>query len=278
MTGDVDETVMRFAVAPASGSEGFTVLRGYARPYSGPAPITTVNSTINNITGSAGETTVINNAFKNTLLVIDSDFDTFITISNNTGVEATDWVNGDFFSVLQLGDGKVEIRIESGGTITPSPGFTNFTRGKGSIVSVTNYNASINKWASSGDLQQATVEALSEHFMFVVSDETTALTTGVSKFKMRMPYALSLTDVRASLTTAQASGSVFTVDILVNGTSILSTKITIDNTKLSSHSSVNQPVVATPILADDDEVRVDITQIGTSGATGLKVYLLGLRA
>ena len=66
------------------------------------------------------------------------------------------------------------------------------------------------------------------------SDETTALTTGTAKVTFRMPYAMTVTAVRASLSTAQASGSIFTVDINESGTSILSTKLTIDNTEKTS--------------------------------------------
>jgi hypothetical protein len=48
---------------------------------------------------------------------------------------------------------------------------------------------------------------------FAVSDETTALTTGTNKITFRMPYGMNLTEVRASLVTAQTSGTIFTVDI-----------------------------------------------------------------
>lgn len=107
------------------------------------------------------------------------------------------------------------------------------------------------------------------------SDETTALTTGTAKITFRMPYAMTLTAVRASLTTAQASGSIFTVDINEGGTSILSTKLTIDNTELTSTTAATPAVLSDAALADDAQITVDIDQIGTSGATGLKVYLIG---
>jgi hypothetical protein len=43
------------------------------------------------------------------------------------------------------------------------------------------------------------------------SDETTALTTGTAKVTFRMPYAMTVTAVRASLSTAQASGSILSL-------------------------------------------------------------------
>jgi hypothetical protein len=107
------------------------------------------------------------------------------------------------------------------------------------------------------------------------SDETTALTTGTGKITFRMPHAMTVTGVRASLTTAQASGSIFTVDINEAGTSILSTKLTIDNTEKTSTTAATAAVVSDTALADDAEITVDIDQIGDGTAKGLKVYLIG---
>ena len=109
------------------------------------------------------------------------------------------------------------------------------------------------------------------------SDETTALTVGAAKVTFRMPYAMVVTQVRASLTTAQASGSIFTVDINESSVSILSTKLTIDNTEKTSVTAATPPVISDPTLADDAEITIDIDQIGTSGATGLKILIKGTR-
>jgi hypothetical protein len=107
------------------------------------------------------------------------------------------------------------------------------------------------------------------------SDESTALTTGTAKITFRMPRSVTLSSVRASLTTAQASGSIFTVDINEGGTSILSTKLTIDNTEKTSTTAVTAPVISDANLADDAEMTIDIDQIGNGSAAGLKVMLIG---
>lgn len=107
------------------------------------------------------------------------------------------------------------------------------------------------------------------------SDESTDLTTGTAKVTFRMPYSMNLTEVRASLQTAQGSGSTFTVDINANGGSILSTKITIDNGEKTSVTATTPPAISTSFLADDDEITVDIDQVGTAGAKGLKIALIG---
>jgi hypothetical protein len=112
-------------------------------------------------------------------------------------------------------------------------------------------------------------------FIIAISDETTAITSGTAKTTFRMPYAMTLTSVRASLTTAQASGSLFTIDINKNGSSILSTKITIDNSEKSSTSALTQPVISDSTLADDNEISIDVDQIGDGSAKGCKVTLIG---
>lgn len=107
------------------------------------------------------------------------------------------------------------------------------------------------------------------------SDETTALTTGTAKVTFRMPFAMTGVTVRASLTTAQTSGSIFTVDVNESGSSILSTKLTIDNTEKTSTTAATPPVVSDSSLADDAEITIDIDQVGSGTAAGLKVYIIG---
>ena len=123
-----------------------------------------------------------------------------------------------------------------------------------------------------------TLAALPFELVVAASDETTALTAGNNKITFRMPRAVTLTAVRASLTTAQASGNIFTVDINEAGTSILSTKLTIDNTEKTSTTAATPPVISDTALADDAEMTIDIDQIGNGTATGLKVTLIGTRA
>ena len=116
-----------------------------------------------------------------------------------------------------------------------------------------------------------------QSIIVAASDETTALTTGTAKVTFRMPYAFTLAAVRASLTTAQASGSIFTVDINEGGTTILSTKLTIDNTEKTSTTAAIAPVISDTSLADDAEITIDIDQVGNGTAKGLKVALIGTR-
>jgi hypothetical protein len=114
-----------------------------------------------------------------------------------------------------------------------------------------------------------------ESFVIAVSDETTAITTGTAKVTFRMPYAFTLTGVRSSLTTASSSG-IPTVDINEDGTTILSTKLTIDASEKTSTTAATPAVISDTSLADDAEMTIDIDTAGT-GAKGLKVALIGRR-
>lgn len=110
------------------------------------------------------------------------------------------------------------------------------------------------------------------------SDETTALTTGTAKVTFRMPpYGVTLSGVYASLTTAQTSGSIFTVDINEAGTSILSTKLTIDNTEDDSNTAATPAVISDASIAARAKMTIDIDQVGDGTAKGLKVLLVGAR-
>ena len=111
-----------------------------------------------------------------------------------------------------------------------------------------------------------------------MSDETTDLTTGTAKLTVRMPYAFTLTDVRASVTTAPV-GSTITVDINEGGVSILSTKLTIDASEKTSTTAATPVVISDSSLADDAEITFDIDQVGSSTAgAGLKVTLIGYQS
>ena len=112
-----------------------------------------------------------------------------------------------------------------------------------------------------------------------VSDETTALTTGAAKVTFRMPHAMTLSEVRASLSTAQASGTILTMDINQNGSTIfISNWLTIDNTEKTSVTASNPCIINTTSLTDDSEITIDIDQIGNGTAKGLKITLIGTRS
>lgn len=108
-------------------------------------------------------------------------------------------------------------------------------------------------------------------FIVALGDETTALTTGV-KVTLRAPRAMSLTKVKASLTTASTSG-LPQFDVKKNGTSIFTTKPTIDVSEKTTETAATPAALSTTAIAADDELTFEIVAAGT-GATGAKITLV----
>ena len=107
------------------------------------------------------------------------------------------------------------------------------------------------------------------------SDETTDLEVGTDKAAFRVPTTMTLTEVRASVTTAP-TGSTIIVDINKNGATVLSTKLSIDAGEKTSETAAVPAVISVSALSDDDEITIDIDQIGsTIAGTGLKIWVIG---
>jgi hypothetical protein len=131
--------------------------------------------------------------------------------------------------------------------------------------------------AASGESTGLVWRGSPEVIAVAVSDEETAVTTGTAKVTFRMPFAMTVTAVRASLTTASTSGNP-TFDINEGGTSILgANKLSIDANEKTSTTAATATSISDSALADDAEITIDIDTAGT-GAKGAKVYLIGRRA
>ena len=131
--------------------------------------------------------------------------------------------------------------------------------------------------ADSGETAGLKWAALPCELVVAVSDESTAITGTGTALTFRMPYAMTLTEVRASLNSACTTGT-FTVDINESASSVLSTLLTIDATEKTSTTAAAAAVISDAALADDAEITIDIDNVGDSTATGLKVALIGTRA
>lgn len=167
---------------------------------------------------------------------------------------------------------------------TFNPGSTNAGLNVGAIAGDPSSPSNGDLWYDSTSNQTkyrnngSTLLVAAVELMFAVSDETTALTTGTAKLTFRMPHAMTLTSVRASVGTAP-TGSTLIVDINESGSTILSTKLSIDAGEKTSTTAATPPVISDTALADDAEITIDIDQIGsTIAGAGLKVTLIGTRA
>lgn len=139
----------------------------------------------------------------------------------------------------------------------------------GDIVGTSDAQSPTNKDLS--DSSNKTYETIG----VALSDETTELASGTNKATLSLPYAFTVTGVYATLNTASSVGAV-TVDINEAGTSILSTKLTIDASEKTSATAATAAVISDASIAANAEIGFDIDGAG-SGAKGLKVFITGHR-
>lgn len=104
-----------------------------------------------------------------------------------------------------------------------------------------------------------------ETFVIPLGDKTSAITTGTPTQDFLVPYAMTLTEVGSYLSTVQASGSAYTQDVKANGTSIMATKITVDNGERSSLTAATPPAISAPSLNKGDLLTFPIDAAGTGG-------------
>lgn len=150
--------------------------------------------------------------------------------------------------------------------------------GSGDLLAANNLSDLANAATARANLGiNSTNVKLTESLIIACSDETTAITAGTGKVTFRMPYAFTVSAVRASVTTAP-TGSTILIDINESGTTILSTKLMIDATEKTSTTAATPAVISDSSLADDAEITVDFDQVGsTIAGAGVKVYLIGTR-
>jgi hypothetical protein len=191
---------------------------------------------------------------------------TALTIANNAVNGAMIAMGGDVTGDMLYYNGTDYVRLPAGAansTLTMTAGLPAWGN-----------SATSTQTLSNKDLTDAT-NTLPAEIIVAASDETTNLTTGTAKVTFRMPYAMHVTSVRGSLTTAQASGSLLAFNVKESGVTIFSTKPTFTNGSKTTVGAVTPSVLSDTALADDAEITIDIDTVGTAGATGLKVTILG---
>lgn len=146
---DPADSVIRFTPELEPNVTWLVVLRGYAKPYTGAAPVTDLRIPILTATGTSY------------FIDIDSEF-SLVRASNAAGCTFTvkeippsgDRLGtGSFFSVRQDAAGQCLIVPENGDVSISTPnGYLPRTRGLGSIVTAVCEGGDTNTWVLSGDL------------------------------------------------------------------------------------------------------------------------------
>lgn len=115
--------------------------------------------------------------------------------------------------------------------------------------------------------------APTEFLEIALSDEVTAITTGDGKASWFFGYDFTITEIYIGLGSAVSSSGAVTVDVNKNGSTILSTKPSIDageRTSLTGTAAVMSAATSTK----GDYFSADIDAAGT-GAKGLKLIVVG---
>ena len=145
----------------------------------------------------------------------------------------------------------------------------------GSTNQVLTVTAGLPAWEDAGHVTQ------SRALEVACGDETTAITVANNLITFRMPFGMVLNQgedgLRASLTGAGSTSGTTTVDVHMNGTTIMSTtKCTVDYGDLTSVGASAEPVITTLTLTDNASITVDVDAItGGADETGLKIQLIG---
>lgn len=111
-------------------------------------------------------------------------------------------------------------------------------------------------------------------FTYALSDEYSGLqpSSDMAAITFRIPFGMILTEARGSLTQAAASGNTI-IDIKKNGSSVLSSNITInsgDTTSVGGGGST----ISDDSLGDNDQITIFLTSAGDA-ATGAKCTMIG---
>jgi hypothetical protein len=181
------------------------------------------------------------------------------------GTVATAGIANSAVTLAKIANASANSRLLGSGSGGSGAAYTELTVGTGLTMG-----------ASSLSVDQTALKP-KEAIGIACSDETTAITTGTAKATFRMPYAFTLSEVRASVTTAP-TGSTIIIDINEGGTTILSTKLSIDASEKTSTTAASAAVISDSSLADDAEMTIDFDQVGsTIAGAGVKVWLIGTR-
>ena len=201
------------------------------------------------------------------LLATISDAGTLAGLSAITSTQLTDGtiVNADINASAAIAGTKVDA-----GTTTT----------RGTVELATDGETAANVAVQGNDARLANANRV--EIGLAASDEAsdnTASTT-IAKVTFRMPYAMTLTGVRCSLTKA-ATGALFIVDIHESGTSIMTTnKLSVDASETTSLTAATAAVITDSSLANDAVIEIFIDQVGTTTdntGEGVKVWLIGNR-
>jgi hypothetical protein len=153
------------------------------------------------------------------------------------------------------------------------------------ITTVATSDTEANIVFNGSDWQLSTADALTGSLMDIsipISDISNDIEVGTNKAFWIAPFDFYLTELPKLYVDTAPTGSVFSVDIMDDGTSIFSTKLTVDAGENSSNTAATPAVftnAAARKIIKGSKVRIDVLAVGsTIPGAGAMVTLIGQRA
>jgi len=166
------------------------------------------------------------------------------------------WVRNSTAKTLTLKkSGQTGVALAAGASAIIVSGTTDVVQASSAVTSVNGAGGAV---------------VIYESWAFALSDETTAITTGTAKLTAYAPRDATIDEVFTGLS-GQSSSGVVTTNIKKNGTTIFSTKPSIDASEDTSLTGT-AAVLSTTTVTKGDKLTFDIDAAGT-GAKGLKVFM-----
>lgn len=148
------ESVIRFTTVPADGSTWFAVLRGYAKPYTGPPPVTSLRMPVVDVDQAQFFVDqAVEFAFIRSLYSFGAESEYHIKEIPAVGDPALNMGSGSYVSFCQRSTAQVVLVPENPNVtlITPA-GYLPRTRAQESVISITCEYGDGNVWVVSGDM------------------------------------------------------------------------------------------------------------------------------
>ena len=269
-------TLIQADIDRLQGIGGITSLSGFPASFSGSAlkylQVNAAESAVQFVSG--GKLSGVRSIGGTSYTLVAGDAGQLLIFTSASAVTVTVppdvFAQGEIVCIRQGAAGKVTLSPGSGVTFQSSDDLYS-TRKQGAQIAIDCDGG--NAFGVIGDRDFGGLYSVVQ---LSCSDLITALTTGTGVAYFRAPHAMTVAAIRASLLTASSSGLV-TVDVKKNGTTMFSTKITIDANEKTSTTAATPAVLSATAIADDDEITVNIDGAGT-GAKGLIVAVIGTLA
>tara|TARA_R110000796_G_scaffold4086_5_gene15591 strand:- start:3253 stop:4680 length:1428 start_codon:yes stop_codon:yes gene_type:complete len=164
---------------------------------------------------------------------------------------------------------------------------SNTTAVKGQIICEDELNVSSTKIVNLGtptlntdatnklyvDTQISAIPTQVYDFIIPLTSEAGNVDSTGLKATIHIPRNMTITQIKASLTTAQTSGTTISLNLTNNGSNVLSVANSL--TFINTQELSNQPALAITSLSVNDKLDCFISTFGDGTAVGLKITILG---